>query len=141
MGSLRRSIRALRAAAGLLAMTAVTAFAQTVLPAEPAELAMRHLEALRTHDFAAAYALASRDFRRTFSRSEFEWMLKRAHPEVAGHASAVLIRTRENDGFVYVTVRVQGRNGKHVEALFEIVREGDAWKVNALTTRPGDNVL
>lgn len=108
---------------------------------EAAEIVMRQLAALRAHDFAAAYALASREMRRHFSRAEFEWMVKRAHPELASSAYAFVVRTHETGGFLYVTVKVHGKNGKDVEALYEMVREGDALKVNAVSSRRDDGVL
>ena len=102
---------------------------------------MRQLAALRAHDFGTAYALASRELRRNFSQAEFEWMVKRAHPEVASSAYAFVVRTHETGGFLYVTVKVHGRNGKDVEALYEVVREGVALKVNAVSSRRDDGVL
>ena len=108
---------------------------------EPAALVLRQIEALRAHDFGSAYALASRELRRNFTRGEFEWMVKRAHPEIASSASAVVVRTSESGGFVYVTVHVHGRNGRRVEALYELVRERDGWKVNAVSSRPGEGTI
>ena len=109
--------------------------------ADAAAVVLRQIDLLRARDFASAYALVSRELRRTFTPSEFEWMVKRAHPEVASSRQAFVVRTHETDGFVYVTVKVQGRNGQHVEALYEIVREGDAFRVNALSTRRDEGVL
>jgi uncharacterized protein DUF4864 len=106
-----------------------------------AELVLKQIALLRAHDFTSAYALVSRELRRTFSRSEFEWMVKRAHPEVASSTIAYVVRTHQAAGFVYVTVKVQGRNGQHAEALYEIVREGDAFRVNALSSRRDEGTL
>jgi hypothetical protein len=110
-------------------------------PGGAAELVMQQLNALRAHDFEAAYALASKELRRHFSRAEFEWMVKRAHPEIASSAYAFVVRTHEAEGYVYVTVKVHGKNGKDVEALYEVVREGIALKVNAVSSRRDDGVL
>lgn len=110
-------------------------------PKAAATVVLQQIEALRARDFARAYALVSRELRRNFSRNEFEWMVKRAHPEVASSRHAYVVRTHEAGGFVYVTVKIEGRNGKHVEALYEIVREGDALKVNALSSRGDQGVL
>jgi hypothetical protein len=68
-------------------------------------------------------------------------MVKRAHPEVAASTRAFVVRTHEADGYLYVTVKIHGRNGKDVEALYELVREEDALKVNALSTRGDDGLL
>ena len=142
----RRRVSAL--AAACLALLA--ALATPPLPAgagsetageEPAALVLRQIEALRARDYGGAYALASRELRRTFSPGEFEWMVRRAHPEVASSSSAAVVRTRESGGYVYVTVHVQGRNGRRVEALYEVVRERDGWKVNALSSRADEGTI
>jgi hypothetical protein len=136
------TVRACLALLLALATSAVSAVADPPrADAEAAALVLRQIEALRAHDFGGAYALASRELRRTFTRGEFEWMVKRAHPELASSASAVVVRTSESAGFVYVTVHVQGRNGRRVEALYELVRERDGWKVNAVTSRPGEGTI
>jgi hypothetical protein len=108
---------------------------------EAGALVLRQIAALRAHDFAAAYAFASRELRRTFSRGEFEWMLKRAHPEVASSTFASVVRTHVSGGYVYVTVKVVGRNGQTVEALYEMVQEAGGWRVNALSSRQDDGLL
>jgi hypothetical protein len=108
---------------------------------EAGALVLRQIAALRSHDFAAAYGFASRELRRNFSRGEFEWMLRRAHPEVASSTFASVVRTHESGGYVYVTVKIVGRNGQTVEALYEMVQEAGGWRVNALSSRPDDGLL
>jgi hypothetical protein len=108
---------------------------------EAGALVLRQLEALRAHDFTAAYAFSSVELRRHFSRGEFEWMLKRAYPEVANSSFASVVRTHASGGYVYVTVKVIGRNGQTVEALYEMVREAGGWRVNALSSRPDNDLL
>ena len=116
--------------------------ADDAVPAsDAADLVLRQLAALRAHDFAGAYALASRELRERFTRAEFEWMVKRAYPEIASSAYAFVVRTHETGGYLYVTVKVHGKNGKDVEALYEVVREGAALKVNAVSSRGDDGVL
>ena len=128
--------------------TVLLALATTVRAQEPsspngaaADLVLRQIAALRAHDFAEAYTLASTELRRHFTPGEFEWMIKRAHPEVASSVYAFVVRTHEAEGYTYVTVKVQGRNGENVEALYEMVRERGHWKVNALSTRRDDGLL
>ena len=126
----------------LLAL-ATTVRAQELSPPNgaAADLVLRQIAALRAHDFAEAYTLASTELRRHFTPGEFEWMIKRAHPEVASSVYAFVVRTHEAEGYTYVTVKVQGRNGENVEALYEMVRERGLWKVNALSTRRDDGLL
>ena len=125
----------------LLLLTGSVAPAQEEPATDAADLVLRQLAALRAHDFATAYALVSKELRRHFSRAEFEWMVKRAHPEVASSAYAFVVRTHETDGYLYVTVKVHGKNGKDVEALYELVREGPALRVNAVSSRRDDGTL
>ena len=141
VGHARRA-RAMLVFAVLVVLTTGAARAQPSSAVDQAaDLALRQLAALRAHDFAEAYACASTELRRHFTRSEFEWMVKRAHPEVASSAYAFVVRTHEAAGFAYVTVKVQGRNGQNVEALYEMVREKGQWKVNALSSRRDEGVL
>ena len=114
---------------------------ETLSGGEAGGLVLRQLAFLRARDFAGAYALSSRELRRHFSRGEFEWMVKRAHPEIASSAYAFVVGVREAGGFVYVTAKVHGNNGQDVEALYEIVREGGVLKVNAVSSRRDDGVL
>ncbi len=132
---------ALVAALGLVLAALPAPAQETEAGRDPAALVLQQLAALRAHDFAAAYAVASTELRRHYSRGEFEWMVKRAHPEVASSAYAFVVRTHEASGFLYVTVKLQGRNGRSVEALYELVREGEHWKVNALSSRRDDGLL
>jgi hypothetical protein len=125
----------------LLALAPGARAADAVLATEAVDLVLRQLAALRAHDFAGAYALASVELRRHFSRGEYEWMVKRTQPEIASSAYAFVVRTHESGGYLYVTVKVHGKNGQDVEALYEVVREGEALKVNAVSSRRDDGVL
>ena len=140
-----RFVKTSRISSALLALLvfcgSALAVAAQELAQDVAEPVLRQIAALRAHDFTGAYALASKELRRTFSPSEFEWMVKRAHPEVANSAYAFVVRTHEASGYTYVTVKVHGRNGQNVEALYEMVREGGGWKINALSSRRDEGLL
>jgi len=125
----------------LLASTTTVRAQEPSPPSGAADLVLRQIAALRAHDFAEAYTFASTELRRHFTPGEFEWMIKRAHPEVASSVYAFVVRTHDAEGFTYVTVKVHGRNGENVEALYEMVRERGHWKVNALSTRRDDGLL
>jgi ABC-type transporter MlaC component len=125
----------------LLLSAARNAATAQELAQDAAAPVLQQIAALRAHDFTGAYALSSKEMRRTFSPSEFEWMVKRAHPEVASSTYAFVVRTHEAAGYTYVTVKVHGRNGQNVEALYEMVREGGGWKINALSSRRDEGLL
>mgnify|MGYP003394218760 CR=1 FL=1 len=129
------------ALAVLLALPLAVGAEESNPPPDAGDLVLRQLQALRAHDFAAAYALASMELRRNFRRAEFEWMVKRAHPEIASSDFAFVVRTHSAGDYLYVTVKVRGRNGQNVEALYEVVQEKGLWKVNALSTRRDDGLL
>ena len=117
---------------------AVVAPAQTddVAIRAATDLVMRQLEAFRRDDFEAAYALASREIRRIFDRAAFERMVRSGYPEIAQSAGADVEASRQTgDGQVYLRLRIRGANGRSVEAVYEMVREGREWKVNGVIAR------
>jgi hypothetical protein len=117
--------------------------------AQPADLAraaaepiMKQIEAFRRDDYEAAYAFASTEIKQMFDRLAFERMVKGGYPEIARSSFALVARTDvAPDGRVYVLVRVKGANGAGVEALYEMVREHDGWKINSVLTRPDPGLV
>ena len=105
--------------------------------AAAAEPVMRQLEAFRRDDYDAAYAFASAEIRQLFDREGFERMVMTGYPEIARSASAVIISSEApRDGRLYLVLRIRGANGKSVAAVYEMVREGSAWKINGVVARP-----
>ncbi|MBI4609659.1 MAG: DUF4864 domain-containing protein [Candidatus Rokubacteria bacterium] len=103
-----------------------------------AESVVKQLEAFRRGDFDAAYTFAAAAIKERFDRREFERMVTDGYPEIARSTLASVARAElASNGNAYVHVRVQGANGNSVEALYEMVWEDDAWKVNAVVTWSG----
>jgi hypothetical protein len=102
-----------------------------------AEPAMSQLDAFRRDDFDAAYGFASREIRELFDREAFERMVRTGYPEIARSVSAAVAASRHApDGHVHLHVRIQGANGRRIEALYDMVREPDGWRVNGVMIRP-----
>ena len=107
-----------------------------------AEPILRQLEAFRRDDYDAAYVFASTEIKRMFDRQAFERMVKGGYPEIARSAFALVSRTDVGpDGHVHILVRVKGANGLGIEALYEMVREHDGWKINSVVTRPDPGLV
>ncbi|HXJ80517.1 MAG TPA: DUF4864 domain-containing protein [Candidatus Methylomirabilis sp.] len=119
------------------------AFAQSAEVTKAAiEPIMKQLEAFRQNDYDAAYLFASAEIRQMFDRPAFERMVKGAYPEIARSTFAIVARTDlRPDGHVDILVRVKGANGIGIEALYEMVRENDGWKVNGVVTRPDPGLV
>ena len=117
--------------------------------AQPAEVVRavsepitRQLEAFRRDDYDAAYVLASSGVRQEFDRQEFERMVKGGYPEIARSTFAFVSRTETGpDGHVLAHVKIQGANGNSIEALYDMVQEGDGWRINGVVTRPDPGVV
>ena len=132
-----------------LGLVIATLAGASVAAAQPAEVAkaaaepiMRQLEAFRRDDYDAAYAFASAEIKRMFDREAFERMVKGGYPEIAQSAFALVSRTEvAPDGHVHIVVRVKGANGIGIEALYEMVRERDGWKINSVVTRPDPGLV
>jgi Domain of unknown function (DUF4864) len=104
---------------------------------------LQQLEAFRRDDFDAAFGFASTEIRRLFDRLRFEAMVRNGYPEIARSVSALITGgDRRDGGLVYLVVRVRGANGQRIEAVYELVLENGAWRINGVATRPdtGDQV-
>jgi ABC-type transporter MlaC component len=130
----------------ILALALGDASAAAAQPAGIAKAAtepiMRQLEAFRRGDYDAAYVFASAEIKQMFDRRAFERMVKDGYPEIARSFFALVSRADVGpDGRVYVHVRVKGANGVGIEALYEMVRERGAWKINSVMTRPDPGLV
>jgi uncharacterized protein DUF4864 len=108
----------------------VAAMQQTVLD---------QLAAFRRGDWAAAYAFASETIRGQFTLDTFREMVSRGYAPIAQSAAATVLGTEVvGAGRGYVAVRVQGQNGQTVDALYDLVEERGAWKINGVVTKPAE---
>jgi hypothetical protein len=117
---------------------AVSAPAQADPDVEAAgRVVLQQLEAFRRDDFDGAFGFASSQIRQLFDRLRFEAMVRNGYPEIARSVSALIAGGERRDGgLVYLLVRVRGANGQRVEAVYEMVLEHDAWRINGVATRP-----
>jgi len=124
----------------VLAATLVTPalHAQTPEDRERAsEPVLRQLEAFRRGDYDLAYSFASTEIRSLFDRPAFERMVKSGYPEIAESARVRVVERRvAPDGHVLLVLKIHGVNGRHVEALYEMVWEAGTWKINGVMARP-----
>jgi len=105
--------------------------------AEATVAVMRQLEAFRRDDFDAAYELASATIKEIFDRPTFETMVRRGYPEIARSVSAVVIEGDVGpDDHVYLRITIHGTNGRSVDAIYDLVREGSQWRINGVVARP-----
>jgi hypothetical protein len=105
--------------------------------AAAADPILQQLEAFRRDDYDAAYAFASAEIRRLFDRIAFEDMVRSGYPEIAKSARARVVDTEvAPDGRVRVRLHIRGVNGHRIQAVYEMVQEGAAWKINGVIARP-----
>jgi Domain of unknown function (DUF4864) len=98
---------------------------------------LEQLDAFRRDDFDRAFGFASSQIRQLFDRLRFEAMVRNGYPEIARSVSALIAGGERRDGgLVYLLVRVRGANGQRVEAVYEMVLEHGAWRINGVATRP-----
>jgi hypothetical protein len=102
-----------------------------------ARAVLDQLAAFRRGDWAAAYTFASAGIRARFDAEAFREMVSHGYAPIARPARGTVLRAEVVDphrGFV--EIRVEGRDGETVDALYELVDEQGAWKVNGVLTRP-----
>jgi uncharacterized protein DUF4864 len=126
-------------AAALLARAA-SALAQAPPDADveaAGRIVVQQLEAFRRDDFDTAFSFASAEIHELFDRARFETMVRGGYPEIARSAFASIDGSQRGPGGrLYLLVRVRGANGQGVEAVYEMVLEGDQWRINGVVTRP-----
>ena len=130
--------RATGIALALAAAVAAGAWAQPAKDAaQAAEPVMRQLDAFRHGDFDTAYTFASQEIHEIFDRAAFERMVTTGYPEIARSTSAVVADSQvAANGNVYLRLKIRGANGNDVEAVYEMVWEAGAWRINGVVTRP-----
>jgi hypothetical protein len=100
-------------------------------------IVMQQLEAFRRDDYDVAFTFASEHIHQLFDRPRFEAMVRGGYPEIARSASALITGSERGDaGQLYLLVRVLGANGQAIEALYEMVLENGAWRINGVVARP-----
>ncbi len=97
------------------------------------------LAAFRRGDWTTAYSFASQAIQGQFTPDAFREMVSRGYPAIARSASATVLRTEIADpARGYVEIRVEGQNGQRIDALYELIDEQGAWKVNGVVAKPAE---
>ena len=139
----RRSRAALPAvvAAALICLIAAPATGQLDLETA-ADTVLAQLDAFRRGDYDTAYTFASETIHQIFDRQAFERMVQGGYPEIAQSRSAQVESAAVTpDGRAYLRVKIRGANGKRVEAIYEMVRENERWKVGGVVARVDDEMI
>ena len=137
-----------KGAVGLGVVVVAVVVARVAL-AQPAEVARavaepitKQLEAFRRDDYDVAYSFASAEVKQMFDRQAFERMVKGGYPEIADSTFALVSRTEAApDGHIFVRVKIRGANGNTIEALYDMVRERDGWRINGVVTKPDPGLV
>ena len=135
----RRLPSTVRLVALALVLGTVPAAAQSAAPQVTAmtRTALDQLAAFRRGDWNAAYGYASAAIQAQFTPEAFRQMVTGGYSAIARSARGTVLRTEVLDarrGFV--ELRVEGQDGETVDALYELVEEFGAWRVNGVVTRP-----
>ena len=122
----------------LLTAVPVNAVAQPAADVAAATaVVMSQLDAFRRGDFDTAYGFASAMIRDRFDRASFEQMVRTGYPEIGRSASAYVAGSRAgSDGALYLALKIRGANGNAIEAVYEVVPEDGAFRINGVVTRP-----
>jgi hypothetical protein len=104
---------------------------------EAGRVVLQQLEAFRRNDFEGAFGFASRTIHDMFDAARFEAMVRGGYPEIARSVRANIDGSKRRDaGELFLFLHVQGENGRAVEAVYELIKEAGAWRINGVVTRP-----
>lgn len=108
----------------------VAAMVQTVLD---------QLAAFRRGDWAGAYGYAAEGIKARFSLEAFRVMVSHGYAPIA-RSSRGLVRGAQVLGPDHgvVAVRVEGQDGQLLDAVYELVREREAWRIAGVVAEPVD---
>ena len=122
-----------------VALPAAMAVAQT---ARAADTVLAQIDAFKRDDFGGAYRFASTTIKQQFDPQAFERMVRGGYPEIAAPADArVLDQGTASPGREYVILRISGKSGTAVEALYELVQEDGEWRIDGVVTRPAREAI
>ena len=94
----------------------------------------RQIEAFRRDDAPAAFALASPGIQGMFGTPErFLDMVRRAYPAVHRPRSVEYGELTRENGRIVQQVELTGQDGQPQLALYEMERDGDAWRITGCT--------
>jgi hypothetical protein len=127
----------------LIAALLLVAGAAAAQPRDPepamVQTVLDQLAAFRRGDWTAAYGFASSAIRAQFGPEAFREMVTRGYAPIARSASATVRRVEVLDprrGLV--ELRVEGQDGERIDALYELVEEQGAWRINGVLARPAE---
>ncbi|MGH7321376.1 MAG: DUF4864 domain-containing protein [Candidatus Rokuibacteriota bacterium] len=102
-----------------------------------AKTVLDQLEAFRRGDWTSAYRFASASIHSQFTPEAFRQMVTRGYAPIARPLQSRILATRVLDATRgFVEIRVEGQNGETIDALYELVEERGAWRVNGVISRP-----
>lgn len=139
LGPAARVLTAGLALACAMAPGSPRAAAQSVEPQLTAmtRTVLDQLAAFRRGDWSAAYGYASSAIQAQFSPESFRQMVTGGYAAIARSLQGTVLRAEALDARRgLVEVRVDGVDGETVDALYELVEESGAWRVNGVVTRP-----
>jgi hypothetical protein len=136
-GPLRPIVLAVLVVAAAAPPGAAPVGAQSAAEAAMVQTVLDQLAAFRRGDWAAAYGFAAESIRARFTPEAFRAMVTGGYAPIADSARASVL----DAGIVapahgFVEVRVEGRNGETVDALYEMVEEQGAWRIGGVVTKP-----
>jgi hypothetical protein len=97
------------------------------------------LAAFRRGDWAAAYSYASESIQTQFTLEAFREMVTRGYGPIAASSRASVLHTHlDGPAHGFVEVRVYGQDGQTIDALYEVVEEKGAWRINGVLAKPAE---
>ena len=99
---------------------------------------MKQLEAFRSRDVDAAWAIASPTIQKRFgTKNRFMEMVETFYPQIMNSRSAIFKELRDVNGNLIQRVFVEGGPGDFVDAYYTMERVDGAWRITGVyITKP-----
>jgi hypothetical protein len=92
----------------------------------------QHFTALRVADYSSAYRCAASGVQQTFTRAQYEAMIRRDYADIARGQRIEFGFVRVSGSSAVVQVFFRGAGGSVRVFLYSLIAEGAAWKINGL---------
>jgi hypothetical protein len=100
---------------------------------------LEQLAAFRRDDWSAAYGYASSAIQARFPPEAFRRMVTTGYAAIARSARSTVLGTEVLDSrHGLVEIRVEGQDGQTVDALYELVEEQGAWRIDGVVSRSAE---
>ncbi|MDX1900742.1 MAG: DUF4864 domain-containing protein [Gammaproteobacteria bacterium] len=116
---------------GILAVIVVAIVLALYFTRGLADAAREQLSAIKSGDVTSAYNMTSAAFKQATSMDDFKKFVD-SYPVLSNYKDVTFSERKVENGAGYLNGTIEGADGSQMKIEFQLVKEGSAWKVQAI---------